>query len=196
MAEPAEARRARKLAYEAAGALRAINCRLLGVPHNDPEKIELLGGVLPGLQRAAELLVEGGDQPLKAAHWEIQMALERVLKAITRERANTYDQTHDLFTLYDRVPSPRLPFARDQLKKIPNWRMMAELRYGRGPTPSAEQTFTVYRAALKIVAAALQEFDGMDLSRARVKLQKPPWMRPLEEVFPRRNPLQNQKPDR
>lgn len=86
------------------------------------------------------------------------------------------------------VPSPPLPFARDQLKKIPNWRMMAELRYGRGPTPSAEQTFTIYRAALKIVAAALQEFAGMDLSRARVKLQKPPWMRPLEEVFPRRNP--------
>ena len=50
---------------------------------------------------------------------------------------------------------------------------------------TAEQTFTVYRAALKIVAAALQEFSGMDLSRARVKLQKPPWMRPLEEVFPR-----------
>lgn len=188
MAEPAEARRARKLAYETANALRSINCRLLGVPHDDPEKIELLGGVLPGLERAAELLVEGGNQSLKAAHWEIQMALERVLKAIAQERHKSYEQTHDLFSLYDRAPSPALPFTRDQLKKIPTWPTMAELRYGRGPTPTIEQTFTVYRTALKVIAAALQAFAGMDLSQAQVKLQKPPWMRPIDEVFSRHKP--------
>ncbi len=181
--EPAEAKRARKLVYEVAGAIRAINCRLTGIPHDDPEKIELLAGVLPGLQRAAELLVQADEQALKSAHWEIQMAIERVLKALTYERSSTYDQIHDLFTLYDRVPAPPLSISRDQLKKLPDWQTMAELRYGRGPARSAEQGFTVYRTALKIVVAATRGFPGIDLSQAQLNVRRPPWTRPLEEVF-------------
>lgn len=181
--DPEDASRARKIAREVAGNIRAINSRLTGVAHNDPAKTELLAGVVPGLQRAAELQVQGDEQALKSAHWEIQMAVERAFKALTQERSGRFDETHDLFILFDRLPGAPLALSRDQLKKLPAWRQMAELRYGGGPARSSEETFAAYRAALKIVLALAKGFAALDLSQAGFKLQKPPWMRPLDEVF-------------
>lgn len=186
--DPDDATRAHKLVNEVVGAIRAINCRLMGVPRSAPEISELLEGVIPGLERAAELLVKGGEHNLKSAHWELQMAVERAFKALSQERSGRFDEIHDLFLLFDRLAEPPLDVKRDQLKKLPNWRTMAELRYGRGPAVTIAETFTVYRAALKIVRAIAEGFKGVDLSEARFNIGQAPWTRPIEEYFTTRRP--------
>ena len=146
-----DALKARRLANEVAGALRFISANLMGAEATE-RLDELRTGILSHLERAGEQIVGAEVDALKRAHWDIQMACEHALKALSQQRSGAFKETHDLFHLYDIMPGDPPAFSRNHLSKLPNWERMAELRYGRGARVTVEQAFRAYRAALKIVS--------------------------------------------
>ncbi len=106
------------------------------------------------------------------------MAVELALKAVMQQRSGSFTETHDLFILYDRVPDG-LAFTRATLKKLPDWQLMIELRYGGGSEVYPGYGFIAYRAALKAIAGAVDGLKRMLIGEARFEIRKPPWMHEL-----------------
>lgn len=170
-----DALKARRLANEVAGALRFIRASLTGAEATERFD-ELRPGILSHLERAAEQIVSAEADALKRAHWDIQMACEHALKALSQQRSGAFKETHDLFHLYDIMPGGPPAFSRNQLSKLPNWERMTELRYGSGGRVTVERAFRAYRAALKIVSGTVDGLKGMKIGQARFEIARPPWL--------------------
>lgn len=170
--------KARRLANEVCGTLRAIYVALCTVKAPDSRVAELRDAILPHLEKAAILIVKGGPGNLKHAQWDLQMACELALKLLAQQRARTFPESHDLFHLYDQLPPGREPFERSRLSCIPNWKRMAEWRYGGGSLISVAEAFARYRSALRIVRGAADAADHhFHLGRAKVEIRRAPFLR-------------------
>ncbi|MGY0709590.1 hypothetical protein [Azospirillum argentinense] len=167
----------RRLSVEVANRLRSIKIHLMEITETDARVAEFRREIIPHLERAAQQIVRGKATDYKRAHWDIQMACEFAFKLLSQQRSGSFQQTHDLFFLYDHMPGDALPLKRTHLSKVPSWERMAEWRYGGGPIVSLDETFRCYRAALQIIdetlAAAKRRFR---FGKAKFHTRKPPWM--------------------
>lgn len=171
-----DVKKARDQAKEIASRLRSIHVLLMGMKADDPVVREMRDGIVPNLERAAESLTKGKPDTIKIAHWDLQLACEHALKCLMQERSGTFAQTHDLFVLYDRTPGNRPAFPRYVLSRLPNWELMAEMRYGRGPAVPFHDAMDRYRAALRVVEGALDSMQkAYRLGSAKFHLKRPPW---------------------
>lgn len=174
---PQDVRKAAAEANQTASRLRAINILTMETGSLDAQARDLRAGVIPHLERAAEGLAAGRAETMGPAHWDMQMACELALKALTQERAGSYTETHDLFVLYDRVPGEAAAVSRSELKKLRPWQEMAELRYVGAEAISIADALRTYRATLRIAEAAMA---GMKrpyrIGSAKFHLQRPPWL--------------------
>jgi hypothetical protein len=167
----------RRVGTDVANRLRFIYIALMGMKAEDARLLELRDEIVPHLERAAEQIAKGGFDDFKRAHWDMQMACEMPLKSLAQQRAGVFEEKHDLFHLYDRMPGGPPPFSRHFLSKVPNWERMAEWRYAGGGRVSLDATFRHYRATLQIVAETVAAFEKTyQLGRARFKLRRPPWL--------------------
>lgn len=94
--------------------------------------VPLRDAIIQHLDTAATLIAKARPEQFKHAQWDLQMACEKVLKLLSERRHATYPETHDLYYLFDQMPGDA-PFNRAWLHNIPNWKRMAEWRYGKGP---------------------------------------------------------------
>ena len=168
--------KARRLAEEVAGNLRAIQMRI-GVVDTISDSVgEFRDAIIPYLDRAATQIVQARPETLKHAHWDMQMACETAFKMLSQQRSGSHPKSHDLYHLLDKLPGDK-PFARQQLKMIPCWGKMAEWRYGKGPQVSIAETFSRYRATLRIVRALAEVADSViSLGGARIEIGPAPYL--------------------
>lgn len=180
--------KARRFANEVCGNLRAIYIALCTVKAPDSRVTELRDAILPHLEKAAILIVKSGPGNLKHAQWDLQMACELALKLLAQQRERTFPESHDLFHLYDQLPPGRQPFERSRLSCIPNWKQMAEWRYGGGSLISVAEAFTRYRSALRIIQGATSAADRqLYLGRAKLEIRRAPFLHDDPTMFlPRR----------
>jgi len=168
---------ARAVTEMVATKLRSIHVSLLEMEGKNTRLGELREAIMPNLERAARHLAAGAADEFRLAHWDMQMACELALKCLAQQRAGTFRETHDLFLLYDTMPEAFPPFARTELSTLPNWKKMADLRYGGGPAITTRQAFRAYRATLTIVDATLGALKRpYRIGKARFHLKRPPWM--------------------
>jgi hypothetical protein len=169
--------KARHLATEIAGNLRSIYIQLMTVDSGDYRVAELRDIIIPQLQQAADEIARGGLAHLKAAQWPLQMSCELALKMLLQQRTGAFPVTHDLYSLYDQLQQGTVPFHRNLLRQIPNWKRMIGWRYGGENDVRLDQTFARYRAALRIVrGAAISADRKVDLSRAGFLLKRAPFL--------------------
>lgn len=168
--------KAKRHAHDVATALRFAVVNINGMSGDDERSRQLAKGIVPHLERTASQLVQADPGALKRAHWDMQMAVELAFKALTRQRSGSFTETHDLFVLYDRMPGSPLTLPRRLLSQLPNWEMMASLRYGEGPDVSIAEAFVRYRACLKIVAGVVDGLNRMRFGQARFEIKKAPWL--------------------
>lgn len=173
-----EVAKADRLARLIGTQLRAIHIALLSMKgSDDPVVVQLRNGIFPHLERAAESIVTAKLENIKVAHWDMQMACELALKCLAQQRAGEFKETHDLFVLYDGMPSDPLPFPRRELSKLPNWERIAQLRYGGGPEVPLRDAFRSYKAALTVVQGATGALSkAVQMGSAKFHLKRPPWM--------------------
>lgn len=169
--------KARSEATAVATHIRSIRIQLMQMDADDPQAADLRDGILPHLEAAARALATGTPEHVKAAHWDMQMACERALKCLAQQRAGTFQETHDLFLLYDRMPETPPGFKRTELGKLPRWERMVDIRYGSGPPVTLRDAYRSYRATLRIVdgSAACLKFR-VRMGSAKFLLKRPPWM--------------------
>jgi len=175
---PSEQQAAADLAAEVANALRFIQSNVMGIESKDEVLSGLKAGIRPRLHRAAELARETHPQSIQQAFWELQLACEAALKTLMQQRTGAFEETHDLFRLYDAVLSPPPAFSRDLLKRMPRWQEAVELRYGQGPRKSVSEFMVSYRAALAIVRGTLSSMRKWGLGNAEFQIGRLPWMEP------------------
>ncbi len=168
--------KARRLAEEIAGTLRAIQMRIGVVETPTPSVGEFRDAIMPYLGRAAVQIAQARPETLKHAHWDMQMACETAFKMLAQQRSGSHPNSHDLYHLLDRLAGDK-PFARQRLSMIPRWEKMAEWRYGRGDPVNIAETFSRYRATLRIVRA-LAEAAGrvLSLGGARIEVGPAPYL--------------------
>jgi hypothetical protein len=162
--------------------LRTIHSCLLGLGSRDTKMTGLVNGVLPRLEQAASLLSSPGPDRIQHSYWEMHLACELALKALSHQQTGTFKETHDLFALFDGlVDAPGL--SRDWLKRLPRKDEVMELRYGQGTRTDRPAAVAAYLWALKVAAATVGAFQTrMNLRRARFLIRSaPPWTR-LEEA--------------
>ncbi len=172
-----DAIKSRQIITEVSNHLRSIRIRLMGMRNNDHRVSELRAGIIPHLERAAGEISLSNSDGYKRAHWDIQMACELALKLVAQQRSGSFKISHDLFQLYDSISGIVPPPERNLISKIPNWKRMAEWRYGGGENVSLAEVFGRYKAALQIVSEVLSVSNSIIyLGKARFHMQSPPWM--------------------
>jgi hypothetical protein len=142
---------------EVATTLRMINVYLRMTPPDPADDIirGFLRGVVATLETAAQHIQRDDPKQWGSALWELQMAIERVLKALSQQQRGIFRETHDLFTLFDDVV---LQSDRNLLKKLPRSREVMNERYGLASPGRIEEVIDAYIAALSIVTAAARAF--------------------------------------
>lgn len=168
--------KARRLAEEVATNLRAIQMRIGAIDTAGGSVEAFRDAVMPYLDRAATQVVQARPETLKHAHWDLQMACETAFKMLAEQRSGSHPRSHDLYHLLDQLPGDK-PFARQKLSMIPHWEKMAEWRYGRGPHVGIAETFSRYRATLRIVRALAEAADCViSLGGARIEIGPVPYL--------------------
>ena len=177
MLSPQELCSAEEFATEVTTALRFIHAGLMGVKADDEKLDGFNAGIIPHLERAAELLTESKPESFQRAFWELQMACEEALKALLVQRTGKFKETHDLFRLYDALEeSPE--FNRDLLKCLPGWKEMADLRYGQGDHEDRAECVKCYRATLTIVAGTVHSMKKIEFGSGEIEVARAPWIVP------------------
>lgn len=172
------------IAAEVAGALRRIRSGLMGVPRSDKKMEGLTAGILPSLEQAVRLVLKQDRERLQKSYWELQMACEHALKALQQYKTGKFTETHDLFTLWDRIPEADAAFPRDLLKSIPRSREeMSNLRYSLGDRDDVAEWFDCYRAVLKVVSGAIKPMIKLDLGEASFLIGRPPWTQKTDSGY-------------
>jgi len=170
-------RKADKDMNEVATLLRRISSRMIGASLEDEIVKNILAGVRIHLRSAAILINnEGQEGSFARAQWELQMACESAYKGYLQQKNKSFPETHDLFTLNKEADLPNFDSKHQWIKNLPRWWDSANLRYGLGDHPSIIGIFKWYRQSLKIIAGVVENLDGINLSEARLLLQKPPWL--------------------
>jgi hypothetical protein len=153
----------------------------MAVSHGDNDLVGLMAGILPRLENAASFLIATSRESVQHAYWEMQLACEHALKALSQQQTSTFRETHDLFTLYD-ATEPKPAFTRDTLKQMPPWRETAEMRYGVGDRDGRRLCIKTYRTVLAIVAGSVRSMKKMGIGHAEFEIQRPPWFEITDEV--------------
>ncbi|NJO83563.1 MAG: hypothetical protein HC828_12600 [Blastochloris sp.] len=162
------------------GLLRGIRSSKMGIRKSDRVMrgfIQAAGGHLSTAPRLVlEHWQDGGSA--KAA-WELQMACECSLKAVSQSEKSSFREHHDLFVLYDEVAAHLPTFKRSRLKQLPRWREMASLRYGQGHPPRLDEIFKWYVTTLQLVDCAFKFLSEIGLGKVTFKIGLPPWKQPF-----------------
>ncbi len=169
--------KARRLAIEIAGAVRAIVTSIMVIELPTDRISGLRDAILPHLDRAAAMIARDRPEERKHAQWDLQMACELALKLLAEQRAGTFLETHDLYHLYDNLPPGPSPFKRASLHNIPNWEKMAEWRYGGGDPVTVTEAFSRYRTTLKIVqGVADAAHRKIRIGGGRLEIRRAPFL--------------------
>lgn len=159
-----------------AGRLRFIRNGLLGVRLCDGDLASLIDGIMPRLQRASDLVLDGRASGWQAAHWELQMACELALKVLQKQRVGRFIETHDLAALYRSIPAPEPSFDMSLLSRLPGRKEMSDLRYGLGRRRSATESFRCYETALEVVGGSVDVMNRMSVSGVSIEVRRPTWL--------------------
>ena len=167
---------ARKITNLVASDMRCIYVKLLGVARN-LKNSGILDGILPSIETAAQRIIESNAASRKLALWDMQMACEHSIKALSHQRSGTFKEIHDLYQLYDSVQGGSPSFERSLLSRIPCWKEMVDYRYGQGDEIDFARVFKVYQTCLAVVRGTVAGLSGYGLGQAKFLLATPPWLK-------------------
>jgi|APThiThiocy_cv2_1041547.scaffolds.fasta_scaffold61075_1 HEPN domain-containing protein len=120
--------------------------------NSDEVMHELIRMVLPHLSGAAASLVEQPAHNLGLACWDAHQAVEKILKALSRQQFGNHRHTHNIKRLRDDVARSGLALPDDALLNcIPNDRRIVAIRSGESRVGCPE-AYQIYRSCLEATA--------------------------------------------
>lgn len=136
-----------------------------------------IDGIEEDLDSAATSLVKNTQASRQLAIWSLQVALEKTLKTLSIQENGTYKETHDLFTLFDKLTGIESFTERNLLLKFPRHNEVVDARYGHMPAVSLDQSLSYYLVALEIIRGATHMYKRkLGIANGRILIKRPPWL--------------------
>lgn len=170
----------RSSAHRVSTRIRSISVSMLGIPGHDPVMAGLLSNVRTNLEHAARKALKENRFTLETAAWDLHLAVECGLKALSHRKTGSFAKTHNLSILKDAVQDHVTDFPSSALDHLPSDREAVDLRYGQGGRLSLGEFWTYYLAALEILDIAMDSLMVIGLGSAELLIAYPPWKRPLK----------------
>ena len=130
------------------------------------------------LQKAAKDILEASSSSVCTAFWEIQMAVEKVLKAYIFQQGTTPPQTHDLVELLEIASMGNNLSAKiGLLRRLPQPKVVLALRYAPYVGFGIKEAMASYRIGLDLVAYfSAQLKRKITMNSTSVLIKRPPWL--------------------
>jgi hypothetical protein len=159
-----------------AAALRFIQNRVVSLKADGNEELlALAGSIVPHFGQTAAMVASHKAVETIRSYWELQMSAEAGFKSLLLQRSGSYPRTHDLIKLAGEVAKFDASFSSPCLNLFPQWKKVADMRYGTGDAPSWESCYRDYQCILSTVQQCVARWKRADLSDACFLLKKPSW---------------------
>jgi hypothetical protein len=140
--------------YRLASDLRFVRSRLSDSYRRTPAIEGFIAGVPKHLQRFAELVVTGERVSTLKSWWELQMAIESVLKGLLRQKTRTHRKIHYVADLLRDAKAVGLQFDARRFARWPSPAVMSDLRYGKGRRTTISGALAAYRLTIDLCREA------------------------------------------
>lgn len=141
----------------------------------DHEVQKLIQSTLTYLTQAAERLVSQRTSELGPAWFDLQMANEAALKAVTRKETGKQPKIHFLDELLERASGYGVVFNPDLLSAWPRFQDISDWRYGQGHPRGVVDFYAAYRMTLTLVRACMKQIQPGMASGFGVLVKYKPW---------------------
>jgi hypothetical protein len=164
---------------------RALHTALMtSDPPQGPSEFEEFRNIaLLSLGAAATHIVQNTDHSISLAAWDLNFALENVLKALIAQAGQSPRHVHDLAGLLDDAKKlGRAPFPKRSIAMLPNGKEAISFRYGKRFPGGTRQIEKNYERILDLMVRVARRMErSLDATNARVLLARPPWFAALPE---------------
>lgn len=163
---------------EVGTAIRSINIGLMTATSNNSNIIGMTSNIIDHLELAADDIVGNKTSGVSMAYWELQMAMEKILKVYLMQRGMKNPYNHKIKEM---VKTSRNKFKMnidDNLfENIPSDKKAIQYRYGEIHGTTSQYAFGVYRNVLQIVKSyTVQLKRNLTMHNASFQIAPPPWM--------------------
>jgi hypothetical protein len=135
-------------------------------------------GIIRHLEEAAEDIFRYEISGISIAFWEMQMALEKILKVYLMQRGERNPYNHNVVNMVKiSADKYKMEIDTNLFGDIPSEKEAIQYRYGEihGTTP--QYAYEVYKNVLLIINSYSQALKrNLIMNNASLKITPPPWM--------------------
>jgi HEPN domain-containing protein len=157
--------------------LRFIRSRLLSTHPSSPQLEGFASGAVKHLQAFAELVMAGDRISTLKSWWELQMAVESVVKGLVLQKTGSFPWIHTVPELLARARAVGLDFDEARFATWPDKDEIGNLRYGEGTRDRTTDAHAAYRLTVDLCREAAKLYERKaDIGKASFLIQPVPWM--------------------
>lgn len=134
--------------------------------------------ITPHLEKSSKDILQSSENTVCTAFWEIQMSVEKVLKAYISQQGKIPPQIHDLIEL-TRIASEgnNLTVNKTLLKRLPPPKVVLALRYAPQRGFGIKEAMAAYKAGLDLVASIASQLNRkISMNDVSILIKRPPWL--------------------
>ena len=152
--------------------LRSIYYDLMTSERADTTAERLASDILAHLRASATCILK---RSLGLACWEAHQAAEKSLKLLSHQKTGSYDHTHELKELLQKLGDIRV--GEDFIKELPTKERVIRMRANEGPAVALPEAYKIYRVALPFVRQCAEAMPRkLGIRNARFLLAKAPYV--------------------
>ena len=162
---------------EVGTSIRTIRIGLMTATRDNEIISGMLSNIIQHLELAAEDILRNKVSGVSMAYWDMQMAMEKILKVYLMQRGveNPYDHK-----IVEMVKTSKVNFKMEiddnLFKNIPTDKEAIKYRYGEISGTTPQYAFGVYKNVLQIIKLySIQLKRKLTMNNASLKIANPPW---------------------
>ena len=160
---------------EVATATRSIRINLMTADDPIQDLQPLISSIPLHIERSVEDILIGDEASIGLAVWEMHLAVEKSLKLLIRQHAETPSNIHDLISLSKvAMQVSGVTIDSTALIKLPSHRKAIQARYGEGETTSLQEVIRNYLTVLTITVQVIKALKRQFVfNNAKFQLRSP-----------------------
>ena len=140
--------------------MRSIRIHLMTADFESDSISSMTRTISSHLEKSSKDILQASENSISTSFWEIQMSVEKILKAYISQHGKTPPQIHDLIEL-TRIASEddNISLNKALLKRLPPPKVVLALRYAPQRGFGIKEAMTAYKAGLDLVASVASQLN-------------------------------------
>lgn len=158
--------------------IRSISVGLMTATSDNDVISGMKAGIITHLEAAAEDILRYEISGISLAFWEMQLALEKILKVYLMQRGEQNPYNHNILNMV-KVSKDKYKMKIDSnlFGNIPSDKEAIKYRYGEIRGTTQQYAYEVYKNILLIISLYSQALKRkLTMNNASFKIAPPPWM--------------------